>query len=143
MAYAATPGLREFLGRAFDALDDATLQTYLDYASAEIDTRLSPCVQGLPVEPAPPLLERLCLYRAAAEVLGVYYGRSGASRDDGRAERFLADYRELLGLLQRDPALLGLPLVRGRGAPVWHHDDPDSPQTSRFRRLPPGVEEDR
>jgi phage gp36-like protein len=142
VAYAAVSALREFLGDAFAAVGDSVLEDYLDYASVEIDARLSPYLLETPVDPAPPLLVRLCLYRAAAEVLAVYYGKSGAAVEDGRAERFLADYRELLGLLQRDPALLGVPLAGGRGAPAWFHDDPDSPTLSRFARLSSGPEVD-
>lgn len=142
MAYAAVSALREFLGDAFAAVGDGALEEYLNYASAEIDARLSPYLIETPVDPAPSLLVRLCLYRAAAEVLAVYYGKGGATKEDGRVERFLADYKDLLRLLQRDPALLGVPLSEGRGAPAWFHDDPDQPTLSRFRRLPPGPEVD-
>ena len=85
MAYASVSELREFLGDAFASVEDDTLTGYLDYASTEIDVRLSSHFAELPFDPVPALVGRICLYRAAAEVLVVYYGRAGAGTDDGRA----------------------------------------------------------
>lgn|GEM_PF-4056477 len=136
MAYAPVSGLREFLGDAFAAVEDETLAGYLDYASAEIDTRLSPHFAELPFDPVPALIGRMCLYRAAAEVLAVYYGRTGAGTEDGRTERFREDYETLLTLLLRDPALLGVELGPRRGGVAFFHDDPDRPGLSRFGRFP-------
>jgi phage gp36-like protein len=136
LAYAQVSELREFLGDAFAAVEDPALGGYLDYASAEIDTRLSPHFAELPFEPVPALIGRMCLYRAAAEVLVVYYGRAGAGTEDGRAERFREDYETLLTLLLRDPALLGVELGPRRGSVAIFHDDPDRPDLSRFGRFP-------
>jgi len=136
LAYAETSELRGFLGDAFAAVQDEALAGYLEYASAEIDTRLSPHFALLPFDPAPALIRRLCLYRAAAEVLVVYYGRAGAGSEDGRAERFRSDYETLIALLLRDPALLGVELGPRRGGAAVFHDDPDRPALSRFGRFP-------
>jgi len=143
VSYAEVSRLRELLGDAFAAVEDSALSSYLDAAGAEIDMRLKASVTVLPLDPVPPVIERLCLYRAAAEALTVYYGRAGSSSDDGRAERFRADYEALLALLERDPALLGRELATGRGGPTWFHDDPDRPGLSRFRRLDQSTEVDR
>jgi phage gp36-like protein len=136
LAYADTDELRELLGDAFAAVEDETLAGYLDYASAEIDARLSPHFSELPFDPVPALVGRICLYRAAAEVLVVYYGRAGAGTDDGRAERFRDDYETLMDMLLSDPALLGLELGARRGTVATFHDDPDRPDLSRFGRFP-------
>lgn len=136
MAYAGAIALRELLGGAFDSVDDEALGDYLAYASEEIDVRLSPHFAELPFDPVPALVERICLYRAAAEVLVVYYGRAGAGTDDGRAGSFRDDYETLMDMLLRDPALLGVELGPRRGAPAAFHDDPDQPALSRFERLP-------
>lgn len=136
MAYANTSELRELLGDAFASVDDEALGDYLDYASEEINVRLSPHFAVLPFDPVPVLIGRISLYRAAAEVLVVYYGRAGAGTDDGRAGRFRDDYETLMDMLLRDPALLGVELGPRRGAPATFHDDPDQPALSRFGRFP-------
>ncbi len=136
MAYAGAIALRELLGDAFASVDDEALGDYLAYASEEINVRLSPHFAELPFNPVPALVERICLYRAAAEVLVVYYGRTGAGTDDGRADSFRDDYEILMDMLLRDPALLGLELGPRRGAPATFHDDPDQPALSRFGRFP-------
>lgn len=136
MAYAGAIALRELLGDAFASVDDEALGDYLAYSSEEIDVRLSPHFAELPFDPVPALVERVCLYRAAAEVLVVYYGRAGAGTDDGRAGSFRDDYETLMDMLLRDPALLGVELGPRRGAPATFHDDPDQPALSRFGRFP-------
>jgi len=131
--YATPDQLRELLGEGFAAVEDAVLIDYLSAAEEELKARLCLLLAELPADP-PPLLARLTLYRAAAEVLTVYYGTSGSGADDGRQEFFTRNYSDLLGLIERDPALLGLLLTPGRGSACWFHEDPERPTHSRFRR---------
>jgi len=132
--YATPDQLRELLGEGFAAVEDAVLTDYLTAAEEELKARLCLLLAELPAESPPPLLSRLTLYRAAAEVVVVYYGTSGAVADDGRQEFFTENYATLLGLIERDPALLSLPLSAGRGSACWFHEDPERPTHSRFRR---------
>ncbi len=132
--YATPDQLRELLGEGFAAVEDATLTEYLAAAEEELRARLCLLLAEVPVELPPPLLVRLTLYRAAAEVIAVYYGSSGAGVEDGRQEFFTDNYAALLGLIERDPALLGLRLSAGRGTACWHREDPEQPTDSHFSR---------